>query len=382
MKKTRYVICLFVLLLLESCQYKVNNPSTQPVSSQTSSLVATMNYAPSPTPTLEVESEKIFVGGENGAYLVFNLEAQQSHSILLPTDCRISRQGQSAICESISGVYVFDLSTGSKTELPFSKPYSWSLPSDQRIDYVQEDGNRLFDLFEYDIVSGSITHLLTFNPQEWALNPIVSNDRKHIIGGRIEDSKIALVEIHPGNDTYTIIGHDILGDITDIIWSPTDPILGVGSTEVTYQDVPPCTTTIFSTYNAMTGETKQIAHSPNGMCYEYFWSGYIRNIWSPDGAKVALIAGQSLCVLDIFEENRQNCFTVTQAEETIKRIAWSPDSQYMAYIIKNRSNGGLSLYKISVGNLSKSILLEHISMNSPIVDFFWSESSSAMSPHP
>jgi hypothetical protein len=373
-----YLICMVLLLDLVSCRYETNaiknTPEGMPSFTPTlnNNLITPMSTS-SITPTLYAEGENIFIGEENGVYIVFTLEDLRSNSITLPDNCIVLWHGRRAICESSKSIFVFDLNNGQKIDLPFAKPYSWHLTVDQRIDYLQENNRNLFDLFTYNLAGGSVNHILTFNPQDWVLNPIVSNDAKHIIGGHIESSKLSLVEINPLNNAFTVVGNKIPGDITDITWSPVEPILGVGSTEFKYQDIPGCTTTIFSTYNATSGEVKQIAHAPFGTCYEYSWSGYARNIWSPDGSMVILIAGKNICIVDISGNSEQNCILITKEDEMIKRLSWSPNSQQLAYIVENMSTGVFSLHIYTIADHSDSTLMERMRIDFAITDFIWSK---------
>lgn len=376
MMKVKCVFLVIALLLLGSCQFKDvgSLPQTSPTElEQTRIQSLTPALTLTPTSMISINSENIFIGTENGRYTVFNVSTHRSDSIMLSTECRILPNGRSAICEGAENAYLVDFQSGDQIEFPLPVDLFWSSIYNQFVVFpMQATDHTSVELIEYDFINGIETHIITYNPQVWFFPVIVSSDRNYIVGGRTMDTGIHLFTINPEDNTGTSISQEIVGTITDFAWSPVGSILGVGSTQSTYQDVTACTTTIFSIYDAATGRTRQVAHSPTGTCYSYFLSGYTRNIWSPDGTRVALLAGDRICVINVFGENAQNCLLVTQSEEVIEKTAWSPDSKNLAYLVQSKSDYAYSLRSISIDDFLQTVLIERFYTTNMIVDFTWS----------
>ena len=378
MRKTiRLVLASIILPVLGSC---IPKDELSPITVPTSSPSQPISSSPTVTPissSIRISHESIFLGTDSGEYVIYDMLKQEAYGVTFPGKCRIARLNQTAVCRTERGLEAIDLVTGDWTVLPIENPSWWSLTTgDRSIYYASEEGEDLWSLHRFDWGQVVGEFLATISPDGWSIFPKISDHGRVIVGTRYGDTLNRLYEITlDGN--YQRFGPDITAGITDLSWSPAGELLGLGATDISYDEPGFCNTTVFLVYVVSTGQIKQVARAPEGTCYAYFQTE-TSNIWSPDGTMVALIpsnryvvANQEFCILNV-EPGTQHCIPGVHDNEWISRVAWSPDSRYLAYIVENRDMANdQALWIISIDGSSRWSLLEDLSLSGDITDLVW-----------
>jgi WD40 repeat protein len=276
--------------------------------------------------------------------------------------------GRDAICQDDSGTYLLKLMSGESVPIEMPDSAEWRLASLDTL-YVEQptDDDRVkYYLLRY--ISNGFGSPIQLAPLDitWLLLPKLSSDGAHLIGagGIYPTDQLAEVDLQNGTSRPLDVG--ISRNIFDLAWSPSDPILAVGSSDVAPVDIARCQTNVFSTYDASTGHVEVISRLQAGQCYDYF-DTYTRNIWSPDGTKVVLMVDSSMCVFTI-RGGEGNCMEFGQLGGDVVRVTWSPDSQRLAYVTNGEK---LSLHVISADGSDHSILIRGINERPWLSDLVW-----------
>jgi Tol biopolymer transport system component len=356
-KTTKYVIGILLVGMMLSCQSWKSVLIISPTSTVDASLLP---------------RGKVFVGSVEGEYLVYNLDTGDAGFLTLFPECRILPQGREAICQREDRLYIVDIDSKHEAVLPLIGVDAWKFTSNrQGVLLMIDKENGFVELHYYDLGRGSSRLLATIHKGEWALFPDLSGDGNHLVGLYQANASNALIDIDLQNNSAEEISLSIDVDkILELSPSPIRAVLGIGATEVKWEDVNRCYTTAFYTYDVETGVARKIAHVPSGeACYEFF-NIVARNIWSPDGTKVALVAGQKLCILYVGDVH-QSCVQIARGDEIIDVVSWSPDSRFLAYILTDTVSGTKDLYLVSDDGTVKYALVGKLTY-SRIVDLFWS----------
>ena len=327
---------------------------------------------------MDTNHENIVLKDSSGVTMIYDVEERSTHTIALSEDCQLVGRILAAICRTDKGLVSIDLQSGLQMVIPVPSLNGWSLTTGERFLYFGEPSGNQYVLYRYDLERRTTESLGAYNPAGWVIAPEFSDFDVPLIGTRLDETSELVPELYQltSDGAYQRIGPDLRWSITGFSWSPTEALLGIGASDVSSDAPSYCAATLFITYRVGAHEVNQIAHAPVDTCYTDF-SIVARSIWSPDGQKVVLVPSktyqvldQELCIVEI-DAASQKCLAVLQPNERLGRVAWSPDSQSLVYIVENRTSGDADLRTISIDGLSRTTILAKIASGQDIIDLIW-----------
>lgn len=163
-------------------------------------------------------------------------------------------------------------------------------------------------------------------------------------------------------DTYATISY---------AWAPGKNMLLLGATTIELE-IGWCTNRLIL-FDAEKEESRLLLSLPELACLDDFGA----QVWSPDSKKVVVVVGEKICSI-VVENGEQSCLKVIGEKETLGHIVWSPDSNYLAYSIKNRTTGKQEVFiwdldkrqqypipEFNLGDLGTDVELVHWQSPSP-----------------
>lgn len=370
--------CVILIVFLTSCQKEI----TKPVQSTSVAIPPTSTLVETATPTslsAGIESPEplmvnvnsvlglsghLYFGPSNlGAVADFDFDNGSANLHKLPRDCYILSSGQKAICQvkvysDIEEIYVYDMSTG-QTEFTAKNISMWVIPSLERfLEYIpvniEKDG---FPIYMYDFATKTNTRVGLIDRESSLMLPWLSNTGKSIIGVEIGDDY--------NTDTWSIIDLSVMKDepisvsknivaTNFIVWSPDDAKVALvgyfkGDPEPSMGYIRCMTVALV--YEPIAQTTLSTLNAPDGRCFTLFNQsrdglGLQHSIWSPDSSKIAFLLDlHNVCIVAL-SELHQGCKLLPNLDEVDNQVwslAWSPDSNYLAYITSDGKIGVFSL---------------------------------------
>lgn len=238
------------------------------------------------------------------------------------------------ICQTKSGNLVrVDLQSKLTEDITDFPVQYWRMTSNQKyISYAFKVEKDQYSLAKYDLGTTESSPMGLIDMNDWLIPPALSSDGNEFIGPYVGFAKTQLGLLKDASISSVGTQSDYV--VTpNVEWSPTEPILGFGSSSVE-MEIGWCTDAFFI-YDADRQQATLISTLPSGECYSDF--GYLSSIWSDDGKKVALINNQDLCVIDI-QTRIQECYRIAAGNDRIDGYSWSPDTKAIAILISGVSD--------------------------------------------
>ncbi|MEK6752892.1 MAG: hypothetical protein AABZ00_11585 [Chloroflexota bacterium] len=362
-------VTIALLLILLSCQENISGstpfketnitplPQTQSVNSphitpsETNTPIAISTIINASINFLPVLSGSLFVGSaDSGEYIKLDFDNDLAFRFYLPKYCELLSVLPRAVCETDNvsdktEVYVYDILTGQQNFIERKDIGTWNIASSEQIlmyTLAGPNGSEI-SINAYDFRSNASIYIGTFNNEETIFSiPRLSNSAQSMIGVDYEESS------WDTDDNWYVMDASIMKAealvvpeniaATDSIeWSPNNAMVAlVGfyrSDEVPHAGNLRCGKEALI-YDPVSKIVKLTIKVPEERCYDHFYL-HPRSIWSPDSTKLALVLDQQdICIVDV-SEKKPKCFLISnyyQSENYIARLAWSPDSQYIAFI--------------------------------------------------
>jgi WD40 repeat protein len=313
----------------------------------------------------------LFAGSPtNGEYIEIDFDADQLLRHVIPMHCQLVPNYLKAVCEvdpktDMSGIYMYDLST-KKNE--FTEPDAvgrWDLTSsDQLLAYTVSGPNGMGTFIRaYDFEANSSIDIGLFDNRNSKLSlPWLSNSASFLVGVDFDgpyDEDDSWYEMDAGlMEVKPIAVPQNIAATESVEWSPDDSLIafiGVYRDDVRAKPGALTCGSVVLIYNPMEKDTKTLVKVPEGRCYDPFFI-HPRSIWSPDGSKLALVLDRKdICIVDVLE-SEPNCALITNyfgSEFRISRLAWSPDSTHLAFIV---GDGEIHVYALEE---SASLFITH-----------------------
>ena len=208
-----------------------------------------------------------------------------------PNRCYISPifDSTEVICEGSNKLYLYDLATQNKQDLPITNPDRQYWPpwvQNKRFlvyGYWSDEEERLVDIYSFDLVTKQ-EKLLAENMPDGEY--YISSDGRHVIT-KI-DNRIIDIMSNPEVDLAPVGYENLIYNPYSLIWSPISNLLYIGATD-TSSDAYPLTNN-YSIANVDTGRVQDI------YTFRCVAKCYIGTYWSPDGNRIAIAGGPELCI--------------------------------------------------------------------------------------
>jgi hypothetical protein len=183
----------------------------------------------------------------------------------------------------------------------------------------------------YDLASGEVSVFAELSAEDGTslLNlPLLSSGGKSLAIARPDATGRDTVYLRSRSMTgWVPIGSEDFWATGEMAWSPVDSLLLYGGAR-NRPHVGVETTDIFVA-DAEERRSRHLAEAPAGEIYGLFHGA---EVWSLDGRKVALLAGQQLCVVDVALAS-QTCTVVATGASTIRSYSWSPNGRFVALVL-------------------------------------------------
>ncbi len=244
-QKHLFLLLMTIVFLLMSCNPAPDSFQTEesPSSNLWRSAItpsptsAAISVMPPPLPDLD--SDLILIGyGHRGTYLTIEPNHATVNTVALPQDCRIMNPEPRSVCEGSNGLYLIDLRSGQQTDIPVPAGVSWTWTPDHSVIFFEEEGeDGEIDMFAYYIETGVTKFLGSYRLGDWVVSPRLSARGEHLIYAEdtVEHPLGTLFEFTSDGIRPIEIG-PVDWYVTDLAWSPTGQILGVGATDLRFDD--------------------------------------------------------------------------------------------------------------------------------------------------
>jgi len=248
-----------------------------------------------------------------------------------PNRCYISPLSDSTevICEGSNKLYLYDLATQNKQDLPITNPDRQYWPpwvQNKRFlvyGYWSDEEERLVDIYSFDLVTKQ-EKLLAENMPDGEY--YISSDGRHVIT-KI-DNRIIDIMSNPEVDLAPVGYENLIYNPYSLIWSPISNLLYIGATD-TSSDAYPLTNN-YSIANVDEGIVTKIS-IPTDVLRNAILGAY----WSPDGNQIAIAGGPELCIYHVDELHGECTDNIQEPGSSVSSIAWSPDSQFIAFFVSD-----------------------------------------------
>jgi len=344
MKKKLLVFLFFNIVVITSCQQNeglIIRPTNTPAISYYVNKTPSESSMTMPTIAETKGNDtitdgrytgRLFIGSyPNGNYQVFDFNQNTYEKKEIPLYCIILSKGSYAICKDKNQLFMWNIDTNEKINLPIKNVSDWRLTPDQGMIYStsSDDNTQTFPMSVYEISEGKILPLPTVDLSKLLVLPYLSNNGDFLFGTKyVAPWKNYLVEIDKATgqliDIYT---PDDFWITYNISWSPNENLLAFTGTDMRTENAN-CSTYLMI-YNAKSGEINKSKKLTTGQCYDDF-ELHSTNIWSPNGEKIALVEGNKICIINV-KDLIPKCGNVADTKDKILKISWDPTSKFLAF---------------------------------------------------
>jgi len=233
------------------------------------------------------------------------------------------------ICRGSGNLYLYDLATHDKKDLPITNPDRlYLLPWVQNsrflvYGYWSDEEERLVDIYSFDLETKQ-EKLLAENMPDGEY--YISSDGRHVITEI--DNRIVDIMSNPEVDLTPVGYENLIYNTYSLIWSPISNLLYIGATD-TSSDAFPLTNNYFIA-NVDAGIVTKIS-VPTDVLRNAILGAY----WSPDGNQIAIADGPELCNYHIDELHGECTDNIQEPGSSVSSIAWSPDSRFIAFFVSD-----------------------------------------------
>jgi hypothetical protein len=398
MKKIRCFPIIFLSVTLLACQGGVSQttkkletytpsvhiletikPSTPtkawPTKSATASVLITKELSDLKTPipkaiAPEIVNEDInflhelsgilYIGSrDTGVYVKVDFDNDRISRLKLPNDCLLLSNGFKAVCEEkdfsvIKEIFVWDVPARQRVFTDKRDIGSWELSSSERLlAYTPIEPDETIQTMEaYDLNTSTAFSIGRIDQRGDTLYiPWLSNSGQTLIGMNFKDLYNESDDTWYMMDTTDMKAEPILSPYniaaTDSVeWSPDDSLVAlVGfyrDDEISSVGTLQCKKTVLF-YDPKAKAVRFSVKVPEGRCFSPI-ALYQDSLWSSDNSRLALVLDQKdICIVDVAKQ-KPSCDSITnygQSEDEIRSLAWSPDSNYLAF---KQSNGKIQVF--------------------------------------
>ncbi len=294
---------------------------------------------------------RLFVGSYGtGIYWGLDFENQKTDKYKLPYLCQLLSNAKQAVCISDSKtneMYIYDVVEAEKVFVFEQKGGKWMLTSSESlVEYAISETDGI-SIYTYDFEDSTSSYVGKFDDTEEKLyRPLISNSGNHIIGLNDKDSTLGEYESWFLVDTDSMMSNTVSVPENIVAtysteWSPDDTMIamiGVYKDDESSRHVGTlaCEREVLI-YDPKLKQIQQSIKVPDKRCSTAL-ATHPHHIWSPDSSRIALVLDQQdICVIDL-SEDETNCHLITDnygTDNYFASMTWSPDSNYLAFIINN-----------------------------------------------
>jgi tricorn protease-like protein len=187
---------------------------------------------------------------------------------------------------------------------------------------------------------------------EFVSFPQLSDDGKYFLGvGYIGSNSHSQIILYDTTEQKTKIvdQNEIIWPSDDVAWANNDDMAAIGAEDETITNENGSCPNYVLIYDMKTQKTRTLVHLPNGKCFDMFllhgtFVKYPNNIiWSPNNQYIELVIKQNeLCLIEV-DTGNYGCHPSDPSWGMIVSIAWSPDSEWIAY---NTSENHVILFSV------------------------------------
>ena len=358
-KQKNIFFVLLLIIISTSCQAG-NEQAILPTETRATETPNITDQAAeiSETATTEVASPinfiselkgSLFIGSYGtGIYWAIDFDNQKTDRYKLPYLCLLLSNAKQAVCiadSKTNEVYIYDVVEAEKTFSFEQKGGWWMLTSSESlVEYaISQTEGRL--IYTYDLEDGTSSYVGKFDDTENKFSwPQISNSGNLMIG--LNHNNMTLEK----DDSWFLVDTDSMMSNTVLVpenivatysteWSPDDTMIAMiafyKDDEIAHVGILNCEKEVLI-YDPKLKQIQRSIKVPDGRCFTPT-DAYPHHIWSPDSSKIALVLNnQDICVIELFkDENSCNLITNNYGtDDKFGSMAWSPDSDYLAFIIR------------------------------------------------
>ncbi len=255
--------------------------------------------------------------------------------------CTIFFDGEHVFCDSSPNDYILDLVVKKYVQLP--EGHWFITPSEKLLYNGSTDQEGLTSTTIWRVEDGSQQEIPSIGEFGWNSFPQLSDDGKYFlgVGSNIPNSPNSLNQIALFDTTelktQIVYQNETPWPTDDVAWANNEEKVAIGGEDETItNEIGSCPNYVL-VYDVVAQKTQIVMHLPDKKCFDMFllhgtpYVGPNNNIWSPNNQYIALlIQQQDICIIEVDTGNYE-CHTSDVSWGTVRNIAWSPDSEWIAY---------------------------------------------------